>query len=78
MNMTWRYVNDITQTSINKLCYWLTLALLRVEMRSRSHDISMFGIEKCNATSLKMKILPFDCLNFNEFNQMPTEPSITW
>ena len=47
MNMTWRYVNDITQTSINKKCYWLTLTLLRVEVRSRSHDISMFYMEKC-------------------------------
>ena len=48
MNITsWRYVNDVTQLSINKERYWLTLTLLSLEARSRSHDISMFCIEKC-------------------------------
>ena len=43
----WRYVNDVTQMSINKEQYWLKLTLLRLEGRSRSHDISMFCIKKC-------------------------------
>ena len=48
MNITlWRYVNDVMQMLINKERYWLTLTLLRLEARSRSHDISMFCIEKC-------------------------------
>ena len=48
MNITvWRYVNDVTQILINKEHYWLTLTLLRLEARPRSHDISMFCIEKC-------------------------------
>ena len=30
MNLTlWRYVNDVTQLSINKERYWLTLTFLR-------------------------------------------------
>ena len=33
--------------SLHKERYWLTLTLLRLEARSRSHDISMFCIEKC-------------------------------
>ena len=44
---SWRYVNGVTQMSINKELYWLTLTLLRLEAWSRSHDISMFCIEKC-------------------------------
>ena len=44
--MSWRYVNDVMQMSINKERYWLTLTLLRLEELSRSHDISMFCIEK--------------------------------
>ena len=48
MNITsWRYMNDITQTSINKERYWLTLTLFRLEVLSRSNDISMLCIEKC-------------------------------
>ena len=48
MNITsGRYVNDVTQMSINKERYWLTLMLLRLEARSRSHDVSMFCMEKC-------------------------------
>ena len=39
---SWRYMNDVTQMSINKERSWLTLTLLRLEGRSRSHDISMF------------------------------------
>ena len=47
MNITpRRFVNDVTQMSINEERYWITLALLRLEARSRSHDISMFCIEK--------------------------------
>ena len=47
MNITsWRYVNDVTQMSINKERYWLTLTLLRLEARSRSQDVSMFCIEQ--------------------------------
>ena len=48
MNITsWRYVNDVTQMSINKERYHLlTLTLLSLEARSRSHDVSMFGIEQ--------------------------------
>ena len=45
--MLWLYVNDVTQMSINKDHYWLALTLLRLLARSRSHDISMFCIEKC-------------------------------
>ena len=44
---SWPYVTDVMQMSINKECYWLTLTLLHLEARSRSHDISMFCIEKC-------------------------------
>ena len=33
--------------SINKERNWLTLTLLHLEAQSRSHDISMFCIEKC-------------------------------
>ena len=60
---SWRYVNDVTQMSINKERYWLTLTLPRLEARSRSHDISLFCIEKCKqpemlvsskATALRM------------------------
>ena len=48
MNITsWRYMNDVTQMLINKEHYWLKLTLLRLEVRSRSYDISMFCIEKC-------------------------------
>ena len=39
---SWRYMNDVTQKSINKERSWLTLTLLRLEGRSRSHDILMF------------------------------------
>ena len=31
---------------INKERYWLTLTFLRLEARSRSHDISIFCIKK--------------------------------
>ena len=65
MNITlWQYMNDVMQMSINKERYWLMLTLLHQEARSRSYDISMFGIEKCKqpetlvsskATTLKMK-----------------------
>ena len=65
MNITlWQYMNDLMQMSINKDRYWLTLTILHLEARSRSYDISMFGIEKCKqpemlvsskATTLKMK-----------------------
>ena len=64
MNITlWLHVNDVTQMLINKEHYWLTLTLLRLEVRSRSHDISMFCIENCKqpevlvsskATALRM------------------------
>ena len=64
VNITsWRYVNDVTQMSINKERYWLTLTFLRLEARSRSRDISMFCIKKCKqpemlvssmATTLRM------------------------
>ena len=48
MNITLcRYVNDVAQVSINKEPFWLTLTLIRLEAGSRSHDISMFCIEKC-------------------------------
>ena len=48
MNITsWKYMNDVTQLSINKERYLLRLTLLRLEAWSRSHDISMFCIEKC-------------------------------
>ena len=48
MNITsWRYMNDVTQMLISKERYWLTLTLLRLEVWSQSHDISMFCIEKC-------------------------------
>ena len=48
MNITlWPYVNDVMILSINKERYWLMLTFLRLEARSRSHDISMFCIEKC-------------------------------
>ena len=63
MNITlWRYVNGVTQM-INKELYWLMMKLLHLEVRSRSHDVSMFCIEKCKqqemlvsskATSLRM------------------------
>ena len=65
---SWRNVNDVTQMSINKESYWLTLTLLRLGARSRSHGISMFCIEKCKqlemlvsskATSLRKWICPF-------------------
>ena len=58
-----RCVNDAMQMSITKERYWLTLTLLRLEVQSRSHDISMFCIEKCKqpemlvsskATTLRM------------------------
>ena len=53
MNITsWRYVNDITQLLINKERHWLTLTLLWLEARSRSHEISMFCIEKCKQTEM--------------------------
>ena len=59
---SWRYVNDVTQTSINKASYWLALTLLRLEARSRSHDISMFCIEKCKQLEM------FDsCFLFKSF-----------
>ena len=45
MNIT--YVSDVTQFAINKERLWMTLTLLRLEGRSRSHDISMFCTEKC-------------------------------
>ena len=38
---SWQYVNDVTQMSINKENYWLTLALLRLEVGS-----SQFCMEK--------------------------------
>ena len=50
-------------TPIKKASYWLTLTLLHLEARSRSHDFSMFCIEKCKqlemldsckATTLRM------------------------
>ena len=43
----WRYVNDMAQALINKESYSLTKTLLPLEVRFRSHDISMFCIEKC-------------------------------
>ena len=61
--MSWRYLNDVMQMSTNKERYWLSLKLLLLEARSRSHDISMFCIEKCKqpkmlvsskATTLRM------------------------
>ena len=61
--MSLRYVNDVTKMWINKEHYWLTLTLLRLEAPSRSHDISMFCIQKCKqpemlvsskATTLRM------------------------
>ena len=64
--MLWGYVNDVTQTLLNKERFWLTLMLLRLEMRPKSHDISMFCIEKCKhlgmlvstkATTLIMQIV---------------------
>ena len=69
MNITtWRYVNDVTPMSINKVRYWLTLTLPRLESPSRSHDISMYSIEKRKqpemlvssmAATLRMEILGF-------------------
>ena len=69
MNITvWRHVNDATQISINKERHWYTLTLLRLEARSKSHDISMFCIEKCKqpemlvsskATVLRIKMFLF-------------------
>ena len=44
---TWRYVNDFMQSLINKESYWLTLTILCPEARPKSHDISLFCIEKC-------------------------------
>ena len=41
------HINDFTQKLINKERYGLTLTLLSLEVQSRSHDISMFCIEKC-------------------------------
>ena len=41
-----RYMTDVTQMSINKESYWITLMLLSLEGQSKSHDISMFCIEK--------------------------------
>ena len=41
-------MNDIAQMLINKERYWLTFTLLRLEVRSRSHGISMFCMEKEN------------------------------
>ena len=47
MNKTsWRYVNDVTEMSKNKVRFWLTLTLLRLHARSRSRGISMFYIEE--------------------------------
>ena len=43
---SWRYVNDVAQMSLNKESYWLTLMFIRLEVRSRSHDIKMLCIEK--------------------------------
>ena len=43
---SWRYVNDVRQMSINKESYWLTLMLLHLEVRSRSHDVKLLCIEK--------------------------------
>ena len=34
----WRYLTNITQTSVSKQHRWLTLTLLRPEARYRSHD----------------------------------------
>ena len=65
MNITsWRYVNDVTQISINKGCYWLVL--LRLEVLSGSHGILIFCFEKCKqpdmlvspkAATLRLQIL---------------------
>ena len=33
-----RYANNVTQTSFNKECYWLTLTLLHITARPRSHN----------------------------------------
>ena len=45
VNITsWRNVNDVTQMSINKESYWLTLTLLCLEARSRSYDISATNV----------------------------------
>ena len=56
LNITfWRHVNDLMQISITKERNWLTLTLLRLEVWFRSHDISMFCIEKCKFCIEKCK-----------------------
>ena len=42
--MSSRYVNDVTQTPVNKGSYWLTLIILysRMEAMPRSCDCSIF------------------------------------
>ena len=57
MNITsWRYVKDVTQLWINKERYWLMLRFLRLEAGSRSHDISMFCIEKCKQPEMLVSL----------------------
>ena len=50
---SWRYVNDVTQMLISKESYGLMLTLLLPDP-SRSHDISMFCIEKCKQLEIKV------------------------